>query len=186
MAKRKNLFLPQPKWTLMRLLRTLILFGVFAAAGAACWLAYYALTPVEVAPKTRHFKVEQGSSLRSVAEQFEQAGLISDKWSFLVLARLLGNAGDIKAGSYEVGVRVAPHGLLDKIVSGDFPSRNFDSSRAGLSGRSALCSTSIRPCYTTARDFPTRRFWNAWKSRRNSPRGCFSRTPTTLPPVPAT
>jgi len=120
MAKRKNLFLPQPKWTLMRLLRTLILFGVFAAAGAACWLAYYALTPVEVAPKARHFKVEQGSSLRSVAEQFEQAGLISDKWSFLVLARLLGNAGDIKAGSYEVGVRVAPHGLLDKIVSGDF------------------------------------------------------------------
>ena len=120
MAKRKNLFLPQPKWTLMRLLRTLIFFGVFAAVGAACWLAYYALMPVEVVPKARHFKVEQGSSLRGVAEQFEQAGLISDKWSFLVLARLLGNAGDIKAGSYEVGVRIAPHSLLNKIVSGDF------------------------------------------------------------------
>jgi len=120
MAKRKNLFLPQPKWTLMRLLRTLILFGAFAGAGAACWLAYYALTPVEVAPKARHFNVGQGSSLRGVAQQFEQAGLISDKWSFLVLARLLGNAGDIKAGSYEVGARIAPHSLLDKIVSGDF------------------------------------------------------------------
>lgn len=120
MAKRKNLFLPQPKWTLMRLLRTLILFGVFAAAGAACWLAYFALTPVEVPAQARHFNVEHGSSLRGVSEQFQNAGLISDRWSFLVLARLLGNAGDIKAGSYSVGVRISPHGLLDKIVSGDF------------------------------------------------------------------
>ena len=120
MAKRKNLFLPQPKWTLMRLLRTLILFGVFAAAGAACWLVYFALTPVEVAPHARHFNVEHGSSLHSVAEQFDKAGLVSDRWSFLVLARLLGDAGDIKAGSYSVGARITPHRLLDKIVSGDF------------------------------------------------------------------
>ncbi|HKQ23851.1 MAG TPA: endolytic transglycosylase MltG [Burkholderiales bacterium] len=120
MAKRKNLFLPPPKWTLMRLLRTLILFGVFAAAGAACWLAYFALTPVEVASRARHFNIEHGSSLRRVAEQLETEGLISDSWSFLVLARLLGNANDIKAGSYAVGASVTPHGLLDKIVSGDF------------------------------------------------------------------
>ena len=120
MAKRKNLFLPQPKWTLMRQLRTLILFGVFAAACAACWLVYFALTSVEVAPQARHFNVEHGSSLRSVAEQFEKEGLISDRWSFLVFARLLGDAGDIKAGSYSVGARVTPYHLLDKIVSGDF------------------------------------------------------------------
>ncbi|HEV8261703.1 MAG TPA: endolytic transglycosylase MltG [Burkholderiales bacterium] len=120
MAKRKNLFLPQPKWTLVRLFRTLILFGVFAVGGAACWLVYFALAPVEVAPQAQHFNVEHGSSLRSVAEQFEKAGLISDRWSFLVLARLLGDAGDIKAGSYSVGARITPHRLLDKIVSGEF------------------------------------------------------------------
>jgi len=51
MAKRKNLFLGRPKWTLMRLLRTLVFFGVLAAIGAACWLGYFALTPVEVAPQ---------------------------------------------------------------------------------------------------------------------------------------
>jgi len=104
----------------MRLLRTLIVVGALGSVGAACWLAYFALTPVDVAPRARHFDVEHGSSLRGVAEQFEKAGLISDRWSFLVLARLLGNAGDIKAGSYSVGVRVTPHRLLDKIVSGDF------------------------------------------------------------------
>jgi UPF0755 protein len=120
MAKRKNLFLPQPKWTLMRQLQTLILFGALAAMSAACWLGYFVLTPAEVAPQARHFNVEHGSSLRSVAEQFEKAGLISDRWSFLVLGRLLGNAGDIKAGSYSVDVRITPYHLLEKIVSGDF------------------------------------------------------------------
>jgi UPF0755 protein len=120
MAKRKNLFLPQPKWTLMRQLQTLILFGALAAMSAACWLGYFGLTPAEVAPQARHFNVEHGSSLRSVAEQFEKAGLISDRWSFLVLGRLLGNAGDIKAGSYSVDVRITPYHLLEKIVSGDF------------------------------------------------------------------
>ncbi len=120
MAKRKNLFLPQPKWTLMRQLQTLILFGVLAAIGAACWLGYFALMPTEVAPQARHFNVEHGSSLHSVADQFEKAGLISDRWSFLALGRLLGNAGDIKAGSYSVDVRITPYHLLEKIVSGDF------------------------------------------------------------------
>ena len=120
MAKRKNLFLPPPKWTLMRLVRMLIVLSVLGSVGAACWLGYFALTPVEVAPQARRFNVENGSSLRGVAEQFEKAGLISDSWSFLVLARLLGNAGDIKAGSYSVGTRVTPHRLLDKIVSGHF------------------------------------------------------------------
>ncbi|MGQ0577594.1 MAG: endolytic transglycosylase MltG [Betaproteobacteria bacterium] len=120
MAKRKHLFLPPPKWTLMRLLRTLIAVGALGLVGAACWLGYFALVPVEVMAPARHFNVEPGSSLRSVAEQFEKAGLISDRWSFLLLARLLGNAGDIKAGSYSVGARVTPHRLLEKIVSGDF------------------------------------------------------------------
>jgi UPF0755 protein len=120
MSKRKNLFLPQPRWTLFRLLRTLILFGAFAAAGAACWLAYFALTPVDVPPRSRHFNVDHGSSLRGAAEQFKHNGLISDNWSFLVLARLLGKAGDIKAGSYAVGETITPQRLLDKIVSGDF------------------------------------------------------------------
>ena len=120
MSKRKNLFLPRPKWTLFRLLRAMILVGIFAVAGAACWLVYFALTPVEVAPRARHFNVDHGSSLRAVAEQFKKSGLISDSWSFLVLARLLGKAADIKAGSYAVGVTITPHRLLDKIVSGDF------------------------------------------------------------------
>jgi len=120
MAKHKNLFLPAPRWTVMRLLRTGILLGVLAAMCAVAWLAYFAFNPIDTPPGARTFSVDTGRSLRSVSEQFAQAGLISDHWSFLVFARAMGAAGQIKAGSYEVGPQIAPYRLLEKIVHGEF------------------------------------------------------------------
>ena len=120
MAKRKNLFLPAPRWTVMRLLRTGLPLAFLAAICGAAWLAYFAFNPVEIPANARTFSVDHGRSLRAVSEQFAQAGLISDHWSFLVFARLMGAAGEIKAGRYEVGPTIAPHRLLEKIVRGEF------------------------------------------------------------------
>jgi UPF0755 protein len=120
MAKRKNLFLPAPRWTAMRLFRAGLLLAMLAAMCAAAWLAYFAFKPIDVPPNARTFNVDHGRSLRSVSEQFAHAGLISDHWSFLLFARLMGAAGEIKAGSYEVGEQIAPYRLLEKIVRGEF------------------------------------------------------------------
>jgi UPF0755 protein len=120
MAKRKNLFLPEPRWTFMRLLRTSLLLAVLAGMGAAAWLAYFAFKVVDVPANARTFNVDHGRSLHSVSEQLAQVGLISDHWSFLVFARLMGAAGEIKAGSYQVREQIAPHKLLEKIVRGEF------------------------------------------------------------------
>ncbi len=120
MAKRKNLFLPQPTWTIWRLLRSAFAIGLVAIACTAAWLAYFALTAVEVPPQSRRFNVDSGKSLKSIAEKFARTGLISERWSFIILARSLGVAEDIKAGSYEVAERITPQRLLDKIVRGEF------------------------------------------------------------------
>ena len=104
----------------MRVFRTGFLFTVLVAMCAAVWLAYFALHPIDVPPNAHTFNVDHGRSLRGVSEQFSQAGLISDRWSFLVFARLMGAAGEIKAGSYEVGQQIAPYQLLEKIVRGEF------------------------------------------------------------------
>lgn len=120
MARRKNLFLPQRTWTAWRLLRGLLVLGVLAVLCAGGWLAYFALTPVEVPPGSRQFNIDQGKSLRSISKQFAGAGLVSERWSFFLLARALGVAEEIKAGSYEVADRVTPQRLLDKIVRGEF------------------------------------------------------------------
>jgi UPF0755 protein len=120
MARRKNLFLPQPRWTFARFLGAMVLAGLAAALVAAGWLYHFAITPVDVPPQSRQFNVDQGRSLKAVADQFEKAGLVSHRMAFVVLARGLGVAEEIKAGSYEVGERVAPKRLLDKIVRGEF------------------------------------------------------------------
>src|SRR5258708_29329461 len=120
MAKRKNLFLPEPRWTLLRLLRCGMLVAMLGGICAAVWLAYFAFRPLEIPPGSRAFNVDHGRSLRSVSEQLAHAGLVSDGWSFLALARLMGAAGEIKAGSYEVGEQIAPYRLLEKIVRGEF------------------------------------------------------------------
>ena len=120
MAKRKNLFLPAPRWTLTRLLGTGLLISVLAAMCAAAWLAYFAFKPIDVPPNARAFSVDHGRSLRGVSEQLARAGLIADHLSFLAFARLMGAAEEIKAGSYEVGEKIAPYRLLEKIVRGEF------------------------------------------------------------------
>ena len=120
MVKRKNLFLPAPRWTVMRLLRTGVLLIILAATCAAAWLAYFAFKPIDTIPSARIFNVDPGRSLRGVSERFFKAGLISDYWSFFVFARLMGAAEEVKAGSYQVGEQIAPYRLLEKIVHGEF------------------------------------------------------------------
>jgi UPF0755 protein len=120
MAKRKNLFLPAPSWTFARYLKVAVLAAFLVVAAGIGWLAYFAFHPIEVAPNARTFNVEPGRSLRGVSQQFAQAGLVSDRWSFLIFARFMGAASEIKAGSYEVDARLTPRQLLDKIVRGDF------------------------------------------------------------------
>ena len=120
MAKRKNLFLPPPRWTFMRVVRTGLLLGIVAVLCAAAWLTYFALRPVDVPDNARSFNVEQGRSLRAVSERLAQRGLVSDRWSFFAFARFMGAAGNIKAGSYETGAQVTPYRLLEKLVRGEF------------------------------------------------------------------
>lgn len=120
MAKRKNLFLSEPKWTLLRLFRWVLLLLCLAVFGAGAWFAQFAFTSVDVPVHARDFNVQQGASLRAVAEGFARTGLVSDGSRFLLLARILGKAGDVKAGSYSVGASVTPYQLLQKIVRGEF------------------------------------------------------------------
>ena len=120
MARRKNLFLTEPTWPAARILRVAVTLAVLAVVALAGWMAWFSLTPVEVPEKAREFNVEQGRSLRAIAGQLARADVIPERWSFVLLARALGVAEDVKAGSYETGERITPYRLLDKLVRGEF------------------------------------------------------------------
>jgi UPF0755 protein len=105
-------------WT-ERLLRAVFgaaIAGVVLICGALGW---YAMQELETDPLPLQFDLKPGSSLRSAAKQMKRAGVLRHARPFVVLARLLGEAGNIKAGNYELSEPLTPFRLLRKITAGE-------------------------------------------------------------------
>lgn len=90
--------------------------GLLGAGGYAAW---YVATPLEMAQSPVEFEVPQGARLRTAAEQMEKAGIKVRRYEFELLARALGRARSVKAGSYWIGEPVTPVQLLEKLTRGD-------------------------------------------------------------------
>lgn len=103
-----------------RWLGLLVMLPIACGAIAAGWLAYYAYSPLQPAQTPLQFSLKAGSSLKSAAQQMANAGVLDDPMHFVVLARLMGQAGNIKAGNYEVEKPITPLKLLRKITEGDY------------------------------------------------------------------
>ena len=83
-------------------------------------MLYASLVPIEVPKNAENFSIAHGASLHDVSIQLAAAGVIHDRLTFLLLARLRGNAGNIKAGTYEIGRQSNQLDILTKITKGDF------------------------------------------------------------------
>jgi UPF0755 protein len=101
--------------TLKRLI-LLVLVGVILFAG---WFAYQVNKPVRLPAVPYEFSVEPGSSLKSVAKQLVDAGVLQDAWSFVLLSRAMGLASSLKAGDYEIAESTSLIRLLERITKGD-------------------------------------------------------------------
>lgn len=92
-----------------------LMFILVVVAGLA---GFYALRPLSLPQLPYEFSLKQGSSLKSAARQMQQAGVLSGDWLFVLLARGLGKARQIKPGNYEIETPVTPVQLLDMISKG--------------------------------------------------------------------
>lgn len=101
------------------LVKRLLLLLAVAGLGGAVYAAWYVTTPVVVSKLPLEFEVRPGTGFRSAARRLEAAGVRAGAWRFEVLARVLGRAQEIKAGSYELARAVTPLELLDKLTRGD-------------------------------------------------------------------
>ena len=102
-----------------RLLRALLGAAVAVAVVIGCAFIGYATIELATAPLPLQFDLRPGSSLRAAAQEMERAGVLREPERFILMARLLGEAKSIKAGSYEVSEPVTPYRLLQKIVHGE-------------------------------------------------------------------
>ena len=98
-----------------------ILFGTLVACAVIfCGVfAYYATSNLDIATMPLQFSLKPGVGLRNSAQQMERAGVLKHPERFVVMARLLGEAGNIKPGIYEIDRPLTPYELLRKITEGD-------------------------------------------------------------------
>jgi len=93
-----------------------VIFGLLLAAG---WMVYYANTTLALSSLPFEFTLKHGSSLKSVSKQLTDAGVLREPWSFTVLVRAFGKAGEVKAGNYLLENNLTPLQLFHKITKGD-------------------------------------------------------------------
>lgn len=125
-----------------RAIQAVALAGLIALG----WLAWFAYTPLDLRASPLDFNIRAGSGLKAVSRQLEEAGVLAPAWRFTLLARLLGSASRIKAGSYEVESGVTPLRLLEKLTRGDVSQAdivfiegwNFRQLRAALDAHPAV------------------------------------------------
>ncbi len=65
------------------------------------------------------FVVAEGSTLKAVARQLEEAGLVRRALAFEVLARWQGSSAELRAGEYGLAPALTPTQILDRLVRGE-------------------------------------------------------------------
>ena len=71
--------------------------GIVAAL--VLWLAVFALYPLRLPVNPFQYDLKSGSTLRSVAHELKERGMLWEPWTFTMVGRLLGQQGKIKAGN---------------------------------------------------------------------------------------
>ena len=128
------------------MLKALFTLVVVAVLGAGGYAASYVTTPVTVGTLPAQFEIPAGARFRSAAQRIEEAGVAVGRLQFEMLARALGRAQDVKAGSYELATAPTPLDLLDKLTRGDVTQADvrfiegwaFRQLRAALDGNAFL------------------------------------------------
>lgn len=105
---------------LKRLVGAAILLLAFVVIGFFGWLYHFANSPLALPSDPFPLTLKHGTSLRGVAQQLTDAGLLREPWSFTLLVRLHGKARSVQAGSYELPAGTTPLKLYQMITRGDF------------------------------------------------------------------
>lgn len=103
---------------LLRIFAALCILGTLAA-GALAWSTYDWLhTELASVRAPVVYEVTRGATLRSVARDLRQRGILERVQTWVVAARLMGKADSLKAGEYELQPGTTPIELLGVLTSG--------------------------------------------------------------------
>jgi UPF0755 protein len=136
----------------MALIKKLLVTGVIASVAAASGFAWWTKQPLTVQGAPIEFTINPGSGVAASAQQMVAAGVPVNPTMFVLLARLTGDAGRIKAGSYELKPEATPRSLLSQLVRGEFAQEaltiiegwSFKQMRQAISGHNRLKHDTVK------------------------------------------
>jgi UPF0755 protein len=102
----------------MRLINRLVFLTLFITLLFGGWMLYFVSTPITLQDEVLEVDIRAGSSLRSISEQLVSQGVLSESLSFMILVRMMGKAGEVKAGNYLIENGTTPYDLFVTITSG--------------------------------------------------------------------
>ena len=91
--------------------------GTVAVLLATIYLHFWA--PPSLTKNTKVVVIPQGKSFHEIARVLEDHGIIRDRRSFYLLARIEGALSKVRAGEYEVHTRMTPSEVLSKLIRGE-------------------------------------------------------------------
>lgn len=102
----------------LRFLSFILVILVSSTILFSIWFYRLATMPVELPIVPYEFSIEPGDSLRNIAWQLTDAGILPNAWSFILLAYMTGYNTSLKAGEYELAQNLSPLGLLEYLTQG--------------------------------------------------------------------
>ncbi len=103
---------------MIKKIKLFFLLSVLTAMAAAAWLAYYAVTPLNIPSENRAINIKPGSSLRSVASQLVAQGVLAEPMKFILLAKIFNKESSLQSGEYNLNSNVSPYALLFSLNNG--------------------------------------------------------------------
>ncbi|MGG7604942.1 endolytic transglycosylase MltG [Massilia sp. BKSP1R2A-1] len=104
----------------MAFIKKLLVTGVIVSVAAVSGFSWWAKSPLTTEGPVVEFTINPGSGVGAAAQQMAKAGVPVNPQLFNILARVTGQAGKIKAGSYELKPDTSPRRLLTQLVRGEF------------------------------------------------------------------
>jgi UPF0755 protein len=103
---------------LLRAGALLILLIAIAVGAVAWWGRNWLHTPITTLRQSTVFEIPRGASLRSIAADLQQRGLMDQPQVWIAWARITHRAGSLKAGEYALQPGITPQQLLEVLSSG--------------------------------------------------------------------
>ncbi len=109
---------PHPGDRMFRLAGLLLVLASFAGAWLAMDFDSFRTTPLDTGDEPVSLVIKPGSSLRTVAGELHDRGILEHPLYLVLLARWQGIDGKIKAGEYALDPGVTPEKLLQQLTEG--------------------------------------------------------------------